>query len=63
MYDPEDRITAKKALQHDWFKEAATPDDGTEAAKIKAQRANQAMEAAQTTASHASSHTKQNPYR
>ena len=38
VYDPADRITAKQALQHAWFKEAATPDDGTEAAKIRAQR-------------------------
>lgn len=35
MYDPADRITAKEALQHPWFKEIATPDDGTEAIKIR----------------------------
>ncbi|KDN68298.1 hypothetical protein CSUB01_10438 [Colletotrichum sublineola] len=32
--DPQRRITAKEALQHPWFKEPTTPDDGTEAAKI-----------------------------
>lgn len=46
VYDPNDRITAKQALQHPWFKEAATPDDGTEAAKIRLQRQLQAEEAA-----------------
>lgn len=38
MYDPADRITAKQALQHPWFKELAMPDDGTEAIRIKLQR-------------------------
>jgi dual-specificity kinase len=38
VYDPADRITAKQALQHPWFKEIATPDDGTEAIKIRLQR-------------------------
>jgi dual-specificity kinase len=38
VYDPSERITAKQALQHPWFKEAATPDDGTEATKIRLQR-------------------------
>ncbi|KAM0162706.1 hypothetical protein ACHAPG_001733 [Botrytis cinerea] len=38
VYDPNERITAKEALQHPWFKEAATADDGTEAAKIRLQR-------------------------
>lgn len=38
VYDPNDRITAKEALQHPWFKEAATPDDGTEAVKIRLQK-------------------------
>lgn len=38
VYDPAQRITAKQALQHPWFKEAAAPDDGTEAAKIRLQR-------------------------
>ncbi|KAH8595843.1 kinase-like domain-containing protein [Bisporella sp. PMI_857] len=43
IYDPEDRITAKQALQHPWFKEVATPDDGTEAQKIRAERQRQAQ--------------------
>ncbi|KAG9246397.1 kinase-like domain-containing protein [Calycina marina] len=38
IYDPNQRITAKEALQHSWFKEAAAPDDGTEAQKIRQQR-------------------------
>ncbi|PSR79745.1 serine threonine protein kinase CMGC group [Coniella lustricola] len=38
IYDPQNRITAKQALQHPWFKETAHPDDGTEAAKIKMER-------------------------
>ena len=38
VYDPAERITAKEALKHPWFKEGATPDDGTEAAKIRMQR-------------------------
>jgi len=38
VYDPARRITAKEALQHPWFKEPAQPDDGTEAAKIRADR-------------------------
>ncbi|TVY85551.1 Dual specificity protein kinase lkh1 [Lachnellula suecica] len=46
VYDPAERITAKQALQHPWFKEAATPDDGTEATKIRLQRQQQAEEAA-----------------
>jgi dual-specificity kinase len=45
IYDPSERITAKQALQHPWFKEAATPDDGTEAGKIRLQRQLQAEEA------------------
>ncbi|RFU31000.1 hypothetical protein B7463_g5326, partial [Scytalidium lignicola] len=44
VYDPADRITAKHALQHPWFKEIAQPDDGTEAAKIRLQRQMQAEE-------------------
>jgi dual-specificity kinase len=46
VYDPAERITAKQALQHPWFKEAATPDDGTEATKIRLQRQLQAEDAA-----------------
>lgn len=46
VYDPSERIDAKTALQHPWFKEAATPDDGTEATKIRLQRQQQAEEAA-----------------
>lgn len=38
VYDPVDRITAKEALQHPWFKEIANPDDGTEALKIRGMR-------------------------
>lgn len=38
VYDPSQRITAKMALQHPWFKEVAHPDDGTEAAKIRLER-------------------------
>jgi len=44
VYDPEQRITAHQALQHPWFKEAAVPDDGTEATKIRLQRLNQQKE-------------------
>lgn len=47
MYDPAHRITAKEALQHPWFKEAAIADDGTEATKIRLQRAQKAAEAAE----------------
>jgi dual-specificity kinase len=49
IYDPAERITAKQALQHPWFKEAATPDDGTEATKIRMQRRQAAEEAAAAT--------------
>jgi len=38
VYDPAQRITAKQALNHPWFKEMAQPDDGTEAAKIRVER-------------------------
>jgi dual-specificity kinase len=46
IYDPNERITAKQALQHPWFKEQATPDDGTEASKIRKQRLLAAEESA-----------------
>lgn len=38
VYDPAQRITAKQALNHEWFKEVACNDDGTEAAKIRVER-------------------------
>lgn len=38
VYDPAQRITAKDALNHEWFKEMAYNDDGTEAAKIRLER-------------------------
>lgn len=38
VYDPAQRITAKQALNHEWFKEVACNDDGTEAAKIRLER-------------------------
>jgi dual-specificity kinase len=46
VYDPNERITAKEALQHQWFKELATADDGTEATKIRIGRQKAAEEAA-----------------
>lgn len=33
VYDPKNRITAKEALKHPWFKETLV-DDGTEAYRI-----------------------------
>jgi dual-specificity kinase len=38
VYDPSQRITAKQALNHPFFKEMAHPDDGTEAAKIRKEK-------------------------
>ena len=37
VYDPKQRITAKNALKHAWFKESLV-DDGTEAARIRRER-------------------------
>jgi dual-specificity kinase len=37
VYDPKQRITAKQALKHPWFKESII-DDGTEALRIRDQR-------------------------
>ena len=37
VYDPRQRITAKQALKHPWFKESLV-DDGTEALRIRDQR-------------------------
>ncbi|KAG0652205.1 dual specificity kinase lkh1 [Hyphodiscus hymeniophilus] len=50
VYDPAQRITAKQALQHPWFKSKAQADDGTEATKIRIQRLQAAEEAAAATA-------------
>lgn len=41
VYDPKQRITAKQALKHPWFKESLI-DDGTEAIRIRDERAAQA---------------------
>ncbi|RDW84565.1 hypothetical protein BP6252_02155 [Coleophoma cylindrospora] len=56
VYDPSHRITAKEALQHPWFKEPASPDDGTEAAKIRLQRIQAREEAAAAVAAGAPRH-------
>ncbi|KPM36056.1 Dual specificity protein kinase lkh1 [Neonectria ditissima] len=48
VYDPAQRITAKQALNHPWFKEMAQPDDGTEAAKIRLERLRMEQEAAKS---------------
>lgn len=45
VYDPAERITAKEALQHPWFREVPNPDDGTEALKIRREREAQAARA------------------
>ncbi|KAF8864071.1 kinase-like protein [Acephala macrosclerotiorum] len=62
VYDPAERISAKEALQHPWFKEAATPDDGTEATKIRLGR-QQASEEAAALAAIAPPQSRQNGYR
>ncbi len=49
VYDPAHRITAKQALLHPWFKEAANADDGTEAAKIRMERIRTSEEATSRT--------------
>jgi dual-specificity kinase len=45
VYDPAQRITAKQALNHPWFREIAHPDDGTEAAKIRMENEEKARHA------------------
>jgi dual-specificity kinase len=37
VYDPKERITAKEALKHPWFRETLV-DDGTEAIRIRNQK-------------------------
>jgi len=37
VYDPKNRITAKEALKHPWFRETLV-DDGTEAIRIRGER-------------------------
>ena len=46
VYDPKQRITAKQALKHPWFKESLV-DDGTEAIRIRDERAAAAIAAQQ----------------
>ncbi|TQV98423.1 protein kinase lkh1 [Cordyceps javanica] len=41
-FDPNNRITAREALQHPWFQEN-TRDDGTEAARLHAERTSAAV--------------------
>ncbi|KAI9820066.1 MAG: dual specificity protein kinase kns1 [Phylliscum demangeonii] len=41
-YDPLDRLSAKEALQHDWFKET-TVDDGSEAARLRMERSRERL--------------------
>jgi dual-specificity kinase len=38
VYDPAKRITAKQALSHPWFLESSL-DDGTEAARLRDEKA------------------------
>lgn len=46
MYDPKERITAKEALKHPWFKETII-DDGTEALRIRQELERQQRERGQ----------------
>lgn len=46
MYDPKERITAKEALKHPWFKETII-DDGTEALRIRQELERQQRERSQ----------------
>ncbi|KAL1967431.1 hypothetical protein VTN77DRAFT_3216 [Rasamsonia byssochlamydoides] len=48
VYDPKNRITAKEALKHPWFKETII-DDGTEAARIGQQLRNAQRASGQST--------------
>ena len=42
VYDPNKRISAKEALKHPWFRESLI-DDGTEAARLRRERAANAI--------------------